>query len=116
MKDIFDATIFCKECKVEMEPILVKREGFDLRAVQCSNCKDKIVHPSDLNALEQFDSLRGKIFSVKLRMVGNSHAISIPKEIFDFMKEQQRNTRKEVDDMVRLCCEDFRRLSVIFGQ
>ena len=116
MKDIFDATILCKECKIEMEPSSVKRENFSLRAVQCPKCNDKIVHPSDLNALEQFDSLKGKTFSVKLRMVGNSHAISIPKEIFDFMREQQRQTMKEMDDMVKLHCEDFRRMSVIFGR
>lgn len=116
MKDIFDATILCKECKEEMEPSSVRKENFELRAIQCPKCKDKIVHPSDLNALQQFDSLKGKTFSVKLRMVGNSHAISIPKEIFDFMKEQQRQTRREMDDMVRLSCDSFRRMSVIFGR
>ena len=116
MKDIFDATILCNSCKIEMERSSVRHEKFELRAIQCPKCKDKIVHPSDLNALQQFDSLKDKTFSVKLRMVGNSHAISIPKEIFDFMREQQRHAKREMDDMVRLHCEDFRRLSVIFGQ
>ena len=44
-------------------------------------------------------------------MVGNSHAISIPKEIVNFIKQQER----EMDTMVRLCLEDMERLSLRFG-
>ena len=43
-------------------------------------------------------------------MVGNSYAVSIPKEIVDFIKEQE----KIMNDMVRLCFEDFGRLSLNF--
>jgi len=48
-------------------------------------------------------------------MVGNSHAISIPKEIVDFMNETQRmhnDIRKEMDNMVKLCFEDFGNLRI----
>ncbi len=91
--------------------------GLDLRAVECPECGDKIIHPQDLNSLQQFNTLRGKTFVVKLRMVGNSHAISIPKEIIDFMNEQQSKVshmKKEMDEMVRLCFEDFDTLRVRF--
>lgn len=114
MTDIFDAQILCKSCRQEMQPTALHKEGFELRAVQCPECKDRIVHPADLNELEQFKSLRGKTFTVKLRMVGNSHAISIPKEIVDFMNEQHRHARTQMVDMVRLCFEDFNKLSVRF--
>ncbi|MBI3334066.1 hypothetical protein HYZ97_01125 [Candidatus Pacearchaeota archaeon] len=115
MTDIFDATILCKRCKQEMQAGIVEREGFELRAVQCPKCRDSIIHPADLNGVESFKELKGKNFHVKLRMVGNSHAISIPKEIVDFMNERHRSMKREMDDMVRLCFEDFDTLRVMFN-
>jgi len=115
MTDIFDTKISCKRCNVEMNPCIVEKNGLQLRAVGCSKCNDKIVHPADLNGVERFKDLRGKTFNVKLRMVGNSHAISIPKEIVDFINEQHRVMEREMDDMVKLCMEDFRRLRLVFG-
>jgi hypothetical protein len=111
MTDIFDATILCKHCDQKMEPVLVNKESFQLRAVKCPGCGDKIVHPSDLNNLERFNCLKGKTYNVKLRVVGNSHAVSIPKEIVSFIHQHERM----VDDMVRLCFEDMRKISLVFG-
>jgi len=110
MMDIFDNKILCKNCQVEMQKIIAKRNGFELRAVECPKCGEQIIHPADLNASQQFKNLKGKTFSVKLRMVGNSHAISIPKEIVEFMNEMRRmhnHMRNEMNKMVRLCFEDF---------
>jgi len=122
MMDIFDNKILCKNCDREMTKTLVHRNGLDLRAVICEKCGEKIIHPADLNKQERFNDLRGKTFSVKLRMVGNSHAISIPKEIFDFMNslgngmnERMRRHNEEMDRMVRLCLEDFGKLSLMFN-
>ena len=115
MTDIFDAKIMCKNCDSEMKQGIVHKRGVGLRAVKCDKCGDVIVHPADLNRLEQFKDLKGKVFNVKLRVVGNSHAISIPKEIVNFMNETHRNMKREMDDMVRLCFEDFRKLSLRFG-
>jgi hypothetical protein len=47
-----------------------------------------------------------------MRLVGNSYAVSIPKEIVSFMKEQE----KIMNDMVRLCFEDIGKLSLNFGE
>ena len=116
MGDIFDAKIVCKECNKEMKRGFVNRKGVELRAVKCADCGEVIIHPADLNCLEHYKDLRGKTFNVKLRMVGNSHAISIPKEIIDFMNETHRNMKREMDDMVRLCFEDFQKLSLRFGE
>ena len=118
MTDIFDTTIVCRKCNVPMEQTIVEKQGCELRAVVCSQCKDKIIHPADLNALTQFNDLKGKTFQVKLRMVGNSHAISIPKEIVEFMNDMNtmhKQHKKQMDDMVRLCFEDMRSLSLRFG-
>jgi|SRR3989344_3162087 len=115
MTDIFDTKITCKNCNNEMRSIIVARSGVELRAVQCEKCGDKIIHPADLNCFEHYKDLKGKTFNVKLRMVGNSHAISIPKEIIDFINENHKNMRQDMDDMVRLAFEDFKKLSIIFG-
>ena len=68
-------------------------------------------YPADINNFEHYNNLKDKTFHVKLRMVGNSHAISIPKEIVEFMHAQERM----MDDMVRLCFEDIHKLSLNFG-
>jgi hypothetical protein len=54
-------------------------------------------------------------------MVGNSHAISIPKEIVDLineqhrmMSEQHKRISKEMEDMVKLAFDDFGSLKVTF--
>jgi hypothetical protein len=115
MTDIFDAKILCNKCGEEMLRTVANRNGLELRAVRCPACHETIIHPADLNSMEHFKDLRGKTFSVKLRIVGNSHAISIPKEIIDFLNENQRSMKREMDDMVRLCFEDFGKLSVRFN-
>lgn len=111
MTDIFDTTILCKKCGEEMEPTVVHKAGYQLRAVECPKCKDTIVHPADKAQFEQYNGLKGKTYHVKLRMVGNSHAVSIPKEIITFFQQQE----KMMDDMVRLCFEDMHRLRLEFG-
>lgn len=115
MTDIFDTTILCKKCNKPMEKTIVNRNGLELRAVKCSRCGDTIVHPADLNGLENFNDLKGKRFNVKLRVVGNSHAVSIPKEIIDFMEHHHRSMKKQMDDMVSMCFKDFDTLSLRFG-
>ena len=111
MTDIFDTKIICKNCNLEMRPTLVSKAGSELRAIKCNKCHDQIIHPADLNCLEHFNNLKHKTFNVKLRVVGNSHAISIPKEIVNFIREQE----SAMDDMVRLHLEDMKRLSLRFG-
>ncbi len=114
MKDIFDAKIMCEQCDVQMKPTNIEKSGFHLRAMHCPRCNDKIIHPGDLHDLEQYNGLRQKTFNVKLRMVGNSHAISIPKEIVDFINETHQRMHKQMSDMVRLGFEDFGKLSISF--
>lgn len=114
MTDIFDAKILCRNCGIQMKQTILNRNGLELRAVECPKCHDKIIHPADLNAQQHFNGLKDKKFNVKLRMVGNSHAISIPKEIVDFMSDRQREMHRQMDDMVRLWFDDFDTLKVSF--
>ncbi len=110
MKDIFDTTIMCNHCHLKMKHIEIEKNGFVLRAVKCDNCGERIIHPRDQQEYDQFNNLKNRTFHVKLRIVGNSYAVSIPKEIIHFMQEQERI----MNDMVRLCFEDAKRLSLSF--
>ena len=109
--DVFDNTILCKNCNRKMERMEVLRNGYLLRAVVCKGCNEKIIHPSDEENYNKFINLRNKEFSVKMRLVGNSYAVSIPKEIVSFMN----NRKKIMDDMVKLCFEEMGRVSLNFG-
>ena len=111
MSDIFDNEILCKNCHIKMGKGVSRRNGFELRFVQCRNCGERIVHPGDSQEYKQFDDLKHKQFRVKLRLVGNSYAVSIPKEIVDFIKEQD----DIVNNMVNLCFEEMNRISLMFN-
>ena len=97
-----------------MQKAKVVKNGFLFRAVVCSdgNCQEKIIHPVDEQEYNKFINLKNKEFKVKMRLVGNSYAVSIPKEIVSFMNEQ----KKVMDEMVKLCFEDMGRLSLNFGE
>ena len=110
MSDLFDNIILCKNCKKAMAPVHVSKNGFKMRAVRCEKCGNQILHPEDLKEYDEFANLKKKNFRVKLRFVGNSYAVSIPKEIIDFMNEQDR----QINHMVDLCLEEFDRISLNF--
>ncbi len=110
--DIFDNTILCKNCRKEMKPVKLEKNGFLLRALACERCGSRILHPNDEAEYDKFIKLKNKTFRVKMRIVGNSYAVSIPKEIVKFIKEQE----KIMDDMVKLCFNNGRRLSLMFGE
>lgn len=117
MTDIFDTKILCKKCGKAMRRNDVSKDGFVLRCVECKKCGDRIMHPVDEQEYHKFKDLKKKEFNVKMRLVGNSYAVSIPKEIVSFMNEmdeQMHNHRKMVDNMVKLCFEDMGRLSLNF--
>lgn len=110
MVDLFDNTILCKKCNKKMKRADFERNGFLIRTLKCGRCGQRVLHPTDEEEYRKFINLRNKQFNVKMRLVGNSYAVSIPKEIVSFMRHQE----KIMDDMVRLCFEDFGRLSLNF--
>jgi hypothetical protein len=111
MVDLFDNPVLCKECKKIMNSILVSKNGYNLRAIKCNKCGKTIFHPTDKQEYENYMRLKNKDFEVKMRMVGNSYAVSIPREIVNFMEEQE----KLIDHMVRLSFEDIGKLSLNFN-
>jgi hypothetical protein len=112
MTDIFDNPILCKRCDSRMKKANLEKSGFIFRAVICPKCNEKIIHPVDEHEYNRFIDLKNKEFRVKMRLVGNSYSVSIPKEILSFMNEQ----KKMADDMVRLCFEEMGRVSLNFNE
>lgn len=110
MTDIFDNTIICKDCDKEMRRVQFLKNGFTFRAVQCPKCGQRIIHPQDEAEYNHFIQLKNKRYSVKLRMVGNSYAVSIPREIVNFINEQNRM----MDELVSLSFERMGKISLVF--
>lgn len=110
MADIFDNTILCRKCNTKMQKVNLIKDNFSFRALICPKCKEKIIHPADEQEYNKFINLKNKEYRVKMRLVGNSYTVSIPKEIVSFMRAQE----KMMNDMVRLCFEDMGRLSLDF--
>jgi len=108
--DIFDNKILCEKCNTIMQKAQLIKNGFILRTVICPKCKSKIIHPVDEQEYIKYINLKNKEFKVKMRLVGNSYAVSIPKEIVSFMNQQ----KKIMNEMVKLCFEDMGRLSLNF--
>jgi DNA-directed RNA polymerase subunit RPC12/RpoP len=116
MEDIFNQVVLCNTCKEETNRGYILKEGLKLRYLECPGCKKRIYHPSDLSEYDNFKRLRSKEFRVKLRMVGNSYTVSIPKEIIDFHEEMHREMEKEFDKIVRLFLERPKKLSLLFDE
>ncbi len=108
--DIFDNTILCRKCGKKMQKTRIEKDGFFLRTLECPRCNFRIIHPIDEEKHNKFMNLKNKEFKVKMRLVGNSYAVSIPKEIVSFMGAQ----KKMMNDMVRLCFEEMDKLSLSF--
>lgn len=123
-QDIFKEIVICSKCKKRLTPIYVSRKGFKIRALECSRCGKRIYHPTDIEEYKKFIQLREKPFEVKLRMVGNSYAVSIPKEIIEFLQEQERlherikarmnREIKNMQRMVKMFLEGAGKISLFF--
>ena len=114
MADIFDNTLLCEPCNQKTEKTQVARDGFQLRAWRCPKCQKEWIHPTDQQDYNNFSRLRGKQFQVKLRLVGNSYTVSIPREIVEFEEEMQREMEK-MDKIIRMSLEEPEKLSLYFS-
>ena len=112
MADIYETTIVCDKCNRKTSKNLVMKDGFRLRTWECNGCNKRYFHPLDLQEYEGFKELKNKTFKVKLRLVGNSYAVSIPREIIDFEEEFNR----EMQELINITLEEPRRLSLFFNK
>ena len=108
--DIYNNQILCKKCNIKMNKVILNRDGYQLRGWKCPKCNILQIHPLDEDKYNNFKKLRQRDFSVKLRMIGNSFCVSIPKEIIQFQKEMQNKMNK----MIRMSLDGPERLSLYF--
>jgi len=113
MKDIFDANLSCPTCNIKMDKDEETQKGFRLRYFKCPKCQEKIYHPLDLKEYQEFTKLKQREFQVKLRMVGNSFSVTIPREIIEF-EEKFKRLEEEMDNIMRLTLDEPGRLSLRF--
>lgn len=111
MGDIFENKVLCNKCEKVMRPVLVSKNGFNLRALKCDKCNEVLIHPQDKIEYDEFMRLKQKEYEVKMRMVGNSYTVSIPKEMVSFMREQ----KNIVDSMVKMCFTEPHKISMAFN-
>ena len=116
MEDLFNAKVHCNQCNKPTEKTIIIKNGFKLRALKCNNCNKHYYHPADLEEQKRFQQLRNKQFQVKLRMVGNSYTISIPREIIDFREECLRDMKNVENRMLFLSFENPEKLSIFFNK
>jgi len=84
MADIYDTTMVCDNCNIRTKKEIVHKDGFELRAWVCPSCKKHWYHPNDEMEYKRYQILKQRNFDVKLREVGNSWVVSVPKEIIRF--------------------------------
>ena len=78
-KTIYEDELEC-ECGGVMKPKLFNVEGFDVRGWQCKKC-NRIDYSDDMNAVLTIKKLRKKGATLKLRKVGDTVVITVPKDI-----------------------------------
>lgn len=112
MADLFETTIVCDRCNEKTSKNYLIKDGFKIRTWECPSCNRTWHHPADMQELDEFQKLKSKQFQVKLRLVGNSYAVSIPREIIDFEEE----FFKDVNDMLSMTLESPDKLSIFFSK
>ena len=112
MNEIYNATVLCDDCNRKKTKGYAIKDGFKLRLWECLSCHKKWFHPLDLEEYHNFEKLKHKEFKVKLRFVGNSYAVSIPKEIINFHEE----IAKEIDKILYMSLEEPEKLSIFFSK
>ncbi len=112
MTDLFENKVLCKNCNRVMNRGYTIKDGCKLRFLQCPKCNNRIYHPLDLREYEEFCRIRNKEWEVKLRLVGNSFCVSIPKEIIEFEEQFQR----EINNIIRMTLEEPTKLSLFLSK
>lgn len=108
MKELSDAIVICKKCNKKTNKGILHKEGFELRCWKCPECGETWVHPGDMKDYEEFQKMKHKEFQVKLRMVGNSYTVSIPREIVEFGEIKR-------DEIVKVSMDQPEKVTLFFS-
>lgn len=109
MTDIYDTIVLCDKCSQKTEKSYIMKDGFKVRTWHCLRCGKQWYHPKDIEEYNRFKELKLRNFEVKLRPVGNSWTVSIPRDIIDF---QEITTSK----MVRMSMDEPGKVVLYFSK
>ncbi len=72
------------ECNGDMKRITTIWKDIEVRGWRCSKCNEELIHPVDAQkALEIDRARRNNELTVKLRKVGKSNVVTVPKPIME---------------------------------
>ena len=80
-------------CGSSMKPMTTSWKGIEVRGWKCVKCHEEIINPSDAQKALEIEKARKKdLLIVKLRKVGKSSVVTIPKAIMEAenLKDGQR--------------------------
>ncbi|MBI4919327.1 hypothetical protein HY837_05310 [archaeon] len=84
MRDIWEENLLCTSCNSKTEKIVLSKDNFNIRTWKCKSCKKSWPHPLDYKKFEGWKEIKDQRFNVKIREVGNSAVVSLPREILSF--------------------------------
>ncbi|MBI4171022.1 MAG: hypothetical protein HY514_04955 [Candidatus Aenigmarchaeota archaeon] len=70
----------------------VKYKDYEVRGWVCKKCKKEYIHPEDSLKISRFEALKKSRVRVKIRTVGQSLVITLPKEITELYGLQKGET------------------------
>ncbi|MBI4448137.1 hypothetical protein HY643_04095 [Candidatus Woesearchaeota archaeon] len=111
MAEIFETTIICDNCKKPTERKIIQKDGFNIRSWHCPTCHKYWHHPLDLQEYKSFQQLKERTYQLKIRQVGNSWTVSIPKEIIAFEEIETR-----INKMIKMSLEEPGKLTIFFSR
>lgn len=84
----------------------VKYQDYEVRGWICKKCKKEYIHPEDSLKISKLEELKKNGIKVKIRTVGQSLVITLPKELAELYGFEQGET-------VELSPENFRKIEIV---
>ncbi|MBS3128524.1 hypothetical protein J4410_05235 [Candidatus Woesearchaeota archaeon] len=89
----FDQVKLQCSCGSRMRKMTTSLKGISVRGWECEKCHEEMIHPEDAQKVLEIEKARKKnLLTVKLRKVGKSNVITVPKIIMEteHLKEGQK--------------------------
>ena len=83
----------------------VKYQNYEVMGWLCKKCKKEYIHPEDSVKISKLEELKKNGIKVKIRTVGQSLVITLPKELAELYGLEQGET-------VELSPENFRKIEI----
>ncbi len=81
------------ECGGNMKNIKTEWKRIEVRGWRCDKCNEEVINPVDAQKALEIERARKKnLLTVKLRIVGKSHVVTVPQPIMEIenLKEGQK--------------------------